>query len=168
MSWETALDRQIHNYLPDLKWAADEPMAKHTSFRIGGPAKRMAFPKTREQLVVLMGFLQDAGVKPLLIGNGTNLLVADKGVQPIQLPAAQDRSQQDGQQHKVKRQRRQKERAEPFGVQKDRRGDQNIADGRRQDQRDLHGRDERRERIAQAVPEWFHGASVDENRAGAG
>ena len=63
MSWETALDRQIHDYLPDLKWAADEPMAKHTSFRIGGPAKRMAFPKTREQLVVLMGFLQDAGVK---------------------------------------------------------------------------------------------------------
>ena len=57
MSWETALDRQIHDYLPDLKWAADEPMAKHTSFRIGGPAKRMAFPKTREQLVVLMGFL---------------------------------------------------------------------------------------------------------------
>ena len=35
MSWETALDRQIHDYLPDLKWAADEPMAKHTSFRIG-------------------------------------------------------------------------------------------------------------------------------------
>ena len=34
MSWETALDRQIHDYLPDLKWAADEPMAKHTSFRI--------------------------------------------------------------------------------------------------------------------------------------
>ena len=77
MSWDTALDRQIHDYLPDLKWAADEPMAKHTSFRIGGPAKRMAFPKTREQLVVLMGFLQDAGVKPLLIGNGTNLLITD-------------------------------------------------------------------------------------------
>ena len=83
MSWETALDRQIHDYLPDLNWAADEPMAKHTSFRIGGPAKRMAFPKTREQLVVLMGFLQDAGVKPLLIGNGTNLLVADKGLDTV-------------------------------------------------------------------------------------
>ena len=83
MSWETALDRQIHDYLPDLKWAADEPMAKHTSFRIGGPAKRMAFPKTREQLVVLMGFLQDAGVKPLLIGNGTNLLITDGDVDRI-------------------------------------------------------------------------------------
>ena len=83
MSWETALDRQIHDYLPDLKWVENEPMAKHTSFRIGGPARRMAFPKTREQLVVLMGFLQDAGVKPLLIGNGTNLLVADKGLDTV-------------------------------------------------------------------------------------
>lgn len=43
----------------------------------------MAFPKTREQLVVLMGFLQDAGVKPLLIGNGTNLLVADNGLDTV-------------------------------------------------------------------------------------
>jgi len=83
MSWETALDNRIHDYLPDLKWVENEPMAKHTSFRIGGPAKRMAFPKTREQLVVLMGFLQDAGVKPLLIGNGTNLLVSDEGLDTV-------------------------------------------------------------------------------------
>ena len=42
------------------------------------------------------------------------------------------------------------------------RQDQNVADGRRRDQGDLDDRDERCERIAQAVPEWFHGASVDE------
>ena len=56
MAWYTALDKTIQDYLPDLKWIADEPMAKHTSFRIGGPAKRMAFPETREQLVLLTGF----------------------------------------------------------------------------------------------------------------
>ena len=95
MSWETALDRQIHDYLPDLKWAADEPMAKHTSFRIGGPAKRMAFPKTREQLVVLMGFLQDAGVKPLLIGNGTNLLVSDEGLDTVVIDMSAELSRLD-------------------------------------------------------------------------
>ena len=83
MAWYTALDKTIEDYLPDLKWAKDEPMAKHTSFRIGGPARRMAFPETREQLVVLMGFLQDAGVKPLLIGNGTNLLIADEGLDTV-------------------------------------------------------------------------------------
>ena len=83
MAWYTALDKTINDYLPDLAWLADEPMAKHTSFRIGGPAKRMAFPETREQLVVLMGFLQDAGIRPLLIGNGTNLLVADEGLDTV-------------------------------------------------------------------------------------
>ena len=83
MAWYTALDKTIEGYLPDLKWVKDEPMARHTSFRIGGPARRMAFPETREQLVVLMGFLQDAGVKPLLIGNGTNLLIADEGLDTV-------------------------------------------------------------------------------------
>ena len=95
MSWETALDNRIHDYLPDLKWAADEPMAKHTSFRIGGPARRMAFPKTREQLVVLMGFLQDAGVKPLLIGNGTNLLVSDEGLDTVVIDTSAELSRLD-------------------------------------------------------------------------
>ena len=67
----------------ELAFYTKEPMNRHTSFRIGGPAKRMAFPETREQLVVLTGFLQDAGVKPLLIGNGTNLLVADEGLDTV-------------------------------------------------------------------------------------
>ena len=83
MALYTVLDKTIQDYLPDLKWVADEPMAKHTSFRIGGPAKRMAFPETREQLVLLTGFLQEAGVDPLLIGNGTNLLVADEGLDTV-------------------------------------------------------------------------------------
>ena len=83
MAWYTALDKTIQDYLSDLKWIADEPMAKHTSFRIGGPAKRMAFPETREQLVLLTGFLQEVGITPLLIGNGTNLLVADEGLDTV-------------------------------------------------------------------------------------
>ena len=83
MAWYTALDKMIGEYLPDLEWVCDEPMAKHTSFRIGGPARRMAFPKTREQLVVLAGLLQEAGIEPLLLGNGTNLLVADEGLDTV-------------------------------------------------------------------------------------
>lgn len=55
----------------------------------------MAFPKTREQLVVLMGFLQDAGVKPLLIGNGTNLLVADKGLDTVVIDTSAELSHID-------------------------------------------------------------------------
>ena len=80
MDWYTELDKQIADYLPDLKMVRDEPMSRHTSFRIGGPARRMAFPATREQLVLLLNFARECGAKPLVIGNGTNLLVPDEGL----------------------------------------------------------------------------------------
>ena len=44
MSWETTFDTWAAAYLPDVAVVCDEPMSRHTSFRIGGPAKRMAFP----------------------------------------------------------------------------------------------------------------------------
>lgn len=80
MDWYTQLDKRIADYLPDLKIIKDEPMSRHTSFRIGGPAKRMAFPQNGEQLVLLMGFAEECGAKTLVIGNGTNLLAADEGL----------------------------------------------------------------------------------------
>lgn len=80
MDWYTKLDKQAADYLPQLRMICQEPMSRHTSFHIGGPARRMAFPESREQLVVLMGFAQDCGAKPLVIGNGTNLLAADQGL----------------------------------------------------------------------------------------
>ena len=80
MSWETALDQKIAHYLPELKWLCDEPLARHTSFRIGGPAKRMAFPRNTEQIVILTGFLQEMGIRTAILGNGTNVLFPDEGV----------------------------------------------------------------------------------------
>jgi len=80
MDWYTELDKRIADYLPDLKVTADEPMSRHTSFRIGGPARRMAFPQNGEQLVLLMGFAEECGAETLVIGNGTNLLAADEGL----------------------------------------------------------------------------------------
>ncbi len=80
MDWYTELDKRIAAYLPDLKVTADELMSRHTSFRIGGPARRMAFPQNGEQLVLLMGFAEECGAETLVIGNGTNLLAADEGL----------------------------------------------------------------------------------------
>ena len=80
MSWETALDQKIADYLPELKWLCDEPLSKHTSFRIGGPAKRMVFPQKAEQIVILTGFLRELGVRTVVLGNGTNVLFPDEGV----------------------------------------------------------------------------------------
>ena len=83
MSWEAALDEKVGAYLPGLDWRGDEPLAKHTSFRIGGPAKRMAFPKTAEELIVLAGFLQELGVRTEILGNGTNVLCPDEGIDGV-------------------------------------------------------------------------------------
>ena len=80
MLWYESLDEKIRDYLPDLKVVCDEPMSRHTSFRVGGPAKRMAFPSSGKQLVLLMSFAEECGARPLVIGNGTNLLAPDEGL----------------------------------------------------------------------------------------
>ena len=80
MQWYERLDEKLRDYLPDMTVEHDVPMSRHTSFRIGGPAKRMAFPSSREQLVLLMSFAKDYGANPLVIGNGSNLLVPDEGL----------------------------------------------------------------------------------------
>ena len=80
MDWWTELDNWTADYLPDLRMARDEPMGRHTSFRIGGPARRMAFPERGEQLVLLLAEAERLGARPLVIGNGTNLLCPDAGL----------------------------------------------------------------------------------------
>ena len=55
MTWFEKLDEVIEKYLPDLPMEQDVPMSRLTSFHIGGPARRVAYPKNREQLVILLG-----------------------------------------------------------------------------------------------------------------
>ena len=80
MDWWITFDQQAADYLPDLRIAKEEPMDRHTSFRIGGPARRMAFPERGEQLVLLLAEAERLGARPLVIGNGTNLLCPDAGL----------------------------------------------------------------------------------------
>ena len=61
----------------------DEPMKNHTSFKIGGPAAALCAPKNRQQLRELVGFVQREGVDSWYIGNGSNLLVSDAGLNGI-------------------------------------------------------------------------------------
>ncbi|MCR5826730.1 MAG: UDP-N-acetylmuramate dehydrogenase [Oscillospiraceae bacterium] len=83
MGWKTALDQKVEAYLPELTWLRDEPLARHCSFRIGGGAARMALPKTAEELIVLDGFARALGVRTVIIGNGTNLLFPDEGLDAL-------------------------------------------------------------------------------------
>ena len=80
MRWYELLDEKLRDYLPDLPVSAEEPLSKYTSFRIGGPARRMAFPRNAEQLVLLSSFAGEYGARPFVLGNGTNLLFPDEGI----------------------------------------------------------------------------------------
>ena len=62
---------------------AQEPMAKHTSFRIGGPADVLAQPADEAELAALLKRAAEHAVPVTLIGNGSNLLVRDKGIRGL-------------------------------------------------------------------------------------
>ena len=80
MSWISELDKWVGEYLPDLQMLPDEPLRLHSSFRIGGAAKRFALPADSQQLILLVSFARECGARPLLIGNGTNILFPDEGL----------------------------------------------------------------------------------------
>ncbi len=61
----------------------DEPMADHTTFRVGGPADLMVIPENVEQLRQAIRLCRDASIPWYVIGNGSNLLVSDKGYRGV-------------------------------------------------------------------------------------
>ncbi len=71
------LTQELAAKLPMLELRENEPMKNHCSFRIGGDATAMALPSSVEETEALCKLLREKGVKPLIIGNGTNLLVTD-------------------------------------------------------------------------------------------
>lgn len=65
---------------PAIDILENEPMSRHTTFAIGGPADLFVQPKTADELTAALHALRQCGVTPLLLGNGSNMLVSDAGV----------------------------------------------------------------------------------------
>lgn len=61
----------------------NEPMKKHTTFRIGGEADYFVMPRTKEALAGIMALCREEQMPCHIIGNGSNLLVGDKGVRGV-------------------------------------------------------------------------------------
>ena len=72
--------------------ALDEPMKKHTTFRIGGNADMFVCPKI-SQLPDIIKLAQEYNVPVTIIGNGSNLLVSDKGVRGLVLAISKSADQ---------------------------------------------------------------------------
>lgn len=76
----TELQRKCAALLPDMELRFDEPMSNHTSFRIGGGAEIMAFPKTRGELAEILKVSALLDCNCAILGAGTNVLAPDGGL----------------------------------------------------------------------------------------
>lgn len=77
---KTDFQSKIATLLPGLELRYNELMEKHTSFRIGGPAEVMAFPKSNGELSELLKASALLDCKPAILGAGTNVLAPDAGI----------------------------------------------------------------------------------------
>lgn len=69
----------LQSFVPEGNVRRNEPMAQHTSFRVGGPAECIVEPENAEQLAKVKHYLWQLEMPYLVIGNGTNLLFSDVG-----------------------------------------------------------------------------------------
>lgn len=79
----TDFQKKLVTLLPEIDLAMNEPMVKHTSFRIGGPVEVMAFPKNHGQLASVLKAAEELGVTPAILGAGTNILAPDEGMKGL-------------------------------------------------------------------------------------
>lgn len=80
MSVFTDFQQKLSASIQDIQLRFDEPMSKHTSFRIGGPVEVMAFPKNAQELSMLMCAAAELKIQPAILGAGTNVLAPDAGL----------------------------------------------------------------------------------------
>ena len=77
-----AIVDELKNKFPTSLILAEEPMKSHTTFKIGGPADIYIEPDYAT-IIPLISFLKERDVKFIVIGNGSNLLVSDKGIEGV-------------------------------------------------------------------------------------
>ena len=83
MTEMTVLQQKLAAFVPACELRYNEPMSKHTSFRIGGEVEVFASPKSKEELAEILRLSAELGVKPAILGAGTNVLAPDAGVDGI-------------------------------------------------------------------------------------
>jgi len=79
----------LRNFLEKInisaKIAYEEPMSRHTTFCIGGPAEAYVAPRDRESLLRLLGAARAEGIPVFVLGGGANILVGDRGIRGLVL-----------------------------------------------------------------------------------
>ena len=73
----------VKEQFPGMKLLENEPMKAHSSFRIGGPVRALAAPSDVTGLTKLCDILKQHHVAPFILGNGTNILFPDEGLNEL-------------------------------------------------------------------------------------
>ena len=74
---------KLEQILGEEQILREEPMRLHTTFRIGGPAQFFVIPRTQEEAAAAVCLCRSEGAPYYIIGNGSNLLVSDKGYRGV-------------------------------------------------------------------------------------
>ncbi len=82
-AWFERFDEQVSRSLPQLSVLREEPMRAHTTFRIGGNARRVAQVTSCEELSQILDLAHREQYPYLVVGNGSNLLVSDDGIDAL-------------------------------------------------------------------------------------
>ena len=79
---------KLYAFAPRARVLENEPLARHTTFRVGGPADVLFLPESAQELQRALELAREAGEDCLVIGNGSNLLVRDGGVRGLVIKLA--------------------------------------------------------------------------------
>lgn len=79
MSKIISLKNKLLHKCPGMPLLEQESMSRHTTFRVGGPVPLIALPQNAEQAIFAVRAAAEEGVRPVFLGNGSNLLVSDAG-----------------------------------------------------------------------------------------
>lgn len=96
------MEKKIYHKLVQIvgeeRVRTDEPMKSHTTFRVGGPADFFVTPETSEEVRALVDMCGSEGIDCHVIGNGSNLLVSDRGVRGVvvQIAKAMNKMESNG------------------------------------------------------------------------
>ncbi|MEG2839025.1 MAG: UDP-N-acetylmuramate dehydrogenase [Lachnospiraceae bacterium] len=75
--------KQLANFMKKEQILLDEPMSKHTTFRVGGPADYFIIPKSIKELQKAVTLSKQYKIPYYIIGNGSNILVSDDGYRGV-------------------------------------------------------------------------------------
>ena len=74
---------EIKSLFPEVKLLEEKNMSAHSTFKIGGPVRAMAFPRSEEEFVKICSLLRKFRILPMLLGKGSNILFPDEGLKEL-------------------------------------------------------------------------------------